>query len=62
MFQSHRLYISTEGFLKVYPFRLLPHPGSNECPPHQTEREDCYHTNETDLKDLGFLMAQLCLL
>lgn len=45
MFQSHRLFFSTEGFLKVYPFKLLPHPINDEHHSHQTEKEDCYHTH-----------------
>ena len=77
LFRDHRVFLSTEGFLKVYPFRLHTSPHASQLslaetsqesvdvdyePPEKEKSHGCFRTGLSDLRDLGFLSAQLCLL
>jgi hypothetical protein len=77
VFKANRIYLSTEGFIKIYPFRVhTPSIISQQSlaetsqesdievssASREYEKEESYKTNQTDHRDLAFLMAQLCLL
>lgn len=77
VFKAFRIYLSTEGFIKIYPFRINTLTTISQQSLEETSQEseidlssasreydkdDTYKTNRSDLKDIAFLLAQLCLL
>jgi len=75
-FKTEKIYLSTDGFIKIYPFRLAQanlmtqqslEETSNGSELEAGQTHNKHHsehlkTNKSDIKDLAIVMAQLCLL